>query len=201
MIQGNMEKIIELYAQGYSIREISKELGIDTSQVEKQLIEYKLAKLSTQETASIFETTISKPKEERIGFLKELPKEQKHLFLREITEFLQQSNHNAEDVMAALWIIGELKIGSLSHFLCQYSGSPNKNIKRIVFSSMGKIHDNRFIPYLKTGCRDSGIQVRMYAIKSLSTYEFENKKNFFAEIAQRENDLRNLELLYTIIIE
>ncbi len=194
-----MEKIVKLYDQGFSIHEISGLLSIDKKLVEEIIIEHKLSKISSTEAIGIFDRTISLVKNERLDYLMSLSTKEKHQFVDELTDFLDAQKQNAEDVMASLWIIGELKLHNFSHYLCKYSSSANKNIKRITYSSMGKIHNAVFIPYLKTGCKDNGIQVRMYAIKSLAGYHFQNKYEFFCDILKKETNPRNREILQQII--
>ena len=196
-----MNQIIELYRQGLTIPQISQRLCMENNLVENVIIEYKLRKIASKDTLSIFRNTISQPKDERIQYLTSLSNDEKHLFIEELSTFFSKKNQNSEDVMISIWIVGELKIQKLSYVLCQFSSSRNRNIKRMVYSSMGKMIDFRFIPYLKTGCKDQGIQVRMYAIKSLALYDFEDKITFFEKLLCMESNERNREILKNIIYE
>lgn len=194
-----MENIKKLYQAGYTMQEISEQLNMEYKTVQNILMSYKLEQLKKDKHHSLLEEILALSKTERESYIPSLsPVEIKQL-KEDISSFLSENKNNYEDVVGVIWIIAEMNFLQFSDFLCLHSSSKNKNIKRIVYSSMGKMMNTCFIPYLKMGCRDEGIQVRMYAIKSLEKYYFENKKHFFEELLKKEINLRNQEILKAII--
>lgn len=191
--------IKNLYSQGFTIDYISAKLHISKEEVENTVIKIKLQELNKPTLVSILKNALSMPKENRLAYLSKLNEADKKILQEDISLFLNNSKNNYEDTVVAIWIIGEMNFVGLSDILCKYSASSNKNILRIVYSSMGKIIDDRFIPYLKMGCRNDGIQVRMYSIKSLGKYSFFNKFSFYSDLLKFENDSRNKHIISDIL--
>lgn len=204
-LRSAMNKILQLYNDGHTIQEITALTQLDKVTVESVIIEFKLKKLeyhSKEVKKNRLENIISLNKEDRINFIRELPGDTVESLENEILEYISDhKNINYEDIISIVWLIGELQMDSLSEILCQFSSSKNGNIQRIVYSSMGKLINSRFIPYLKMGCKSSGIQIRMYSIKSLEKYNFDGKKHFFEILLNNETNANNISLLKKIINE
>lgn len=197
-----MCKIWDLYKGGLSIHKISEQLNIDFSKVESVIINEKLKGLESQVSSNkkLLDEIIILGKNDRIAYLENLPYDEK-LILESQIKVRAKDRINHEDVVTIIWLIGELQLNNLSELLCRYSSSPNGNIQRITYSSMGKLMNMRFVPYLKMGCKNKGVQVRMYAIKSLTKYDFYMKEDFFLSLLDIEENIRNKELIISAIEE
>lgn len=195
-----MSTIVELYNNGKNIKSIAQILNLDESYVQEQIIQHKLKKVEYITEESILISALSMNKGDRIDFLFTLDKSSIQILQNEIQDYIK-TTRPYEDIVTILWIIGELHLSELSEILCLHSSSKNGNIKRITYSSMGKLRLPQFVPYLKMGCSDEKSQVRMYAIKSLSKYDHEPHKLFFQKILLTESDGRNREILLKIINE
>ena len=198
-----MDNVWDLYKSGKSIGEIAARLELDPATVEAMIIDKKLTTLVSHPTkeANLLEEIMVMGKAQRLEFIEDLSKEEIHTLENEIKLLTSKENMNYEDIVSIVWIIGELKLVNLSEFLCRHSSSNNGNIQRIVYSSMGKLLNNRFVPYLKMGCKSHGVQVRMYAIKSLSKYDFDHKNKFFMDLFKKETNMRNQDIIKLILEE
>ncbi|MDO4710441.1 MAG: hypothetical protein Q4A75_00575 [Peptostreptococcaceae bacterium] len=196
-----MKKIKELYSKGYTVKQIASFLKIPPSQVEYAVMEYKFEKLQSPKPMSLVEEILALSKEKRIEYLREFSESRSESLKKDIFIFLKKTKMNYEDIVGIIWIVGEMRFQEFADLLCLHTSSKNGNIKRIVYSSMGKMDMDRFIPYLKMGCKDPMVQVRMYAIKALSKYKLDDKKEFFISLLQRETNSKNKEILKIIIGE
>ena len=198
-----MENVLNLYKEGKQITEIASITGIDRALIESFIIDFKLKNIeniSSSGSESILEQILKLNKNSRIEFLHSFEKNKISILEEEIFVYMEKNKRaHYEDIVTIIWLIGELKLENLSEIICALSASKNGNIQRIAYSTMGKFYNERFVPYLKMGCKNNGIQIRMYAIKSLSKYNFADNKKFFASILQNENNLKNREILEDII--
>ncbi|WP_028828336.1 HEAT repeat domain-containing protein [Proteocatella sphenisci] len=199
------EESYKLYKAGKNISEISKILEIDENQVRQHIIDAKLSlslniKLQPQNNTTLKKLLLME-KADRINFLQNITFDFKKELVNEISVFLNHEKNNAEDLSMVVWIIGELKLEKFNDYLKKLSFSYNGNIKRMAFSSMGKIYDEEFIPYLKQGCKDNKPQVRSYAIKSFSKYNTEDKIDFLRKVYKSETVEYNKDIILRIVKE
>lgn len=199
-----MDYIWNQYRLGKSVDEIAKAVAMNPRIVEQHLLRC----ISKQDhrvescRGTILETSIAMSREERIQYIRSLSEDEySELKMQIHTYFIGSKHRHYEDVVAVLWIIGELELDEFAEILCMHTASKNGNIQRIAYSSMGKLYNMRFIPYLKMGCRHSGIQIRMYAIKALSKYKFDDKSAFFQSVLQNEKNPKNQRLLIELLKE
>lgn len=197
------EESYKLYKQGKTVFEISSILKIDENKVKQHIIDAKLSQSLTFEPddQSVLENILLMQKEERLEFLKSIEIDMKNAIISEISVFLKQEKINSEDMSMVIWLIGELKIYDFNDYLKKLSFSYNGNIKRMTFSTMGKIYDEEFIPYLKQGCKDNKPQVRSYAIKSFSKYDTDDKVDFLRKIYRNETADYNKDIILKIVKE
>jgi len=199
------EETYKLYKIGKNISEISHVLEIDENQVRQHIIDAKLSlsvNLNVQpENRTMLKKLLLMEKVDRINFLQNITLDLKNELINEISDFLNQEKNNAEDLSMVVWIIGELKLEKFNDYLKKLSFSYNGNIKRMAFSSMGKIYDEEFIPYLKQGCKDNKPQVRSYAIKSFSKYNTDDKIDFLRKVYKSETVEYNKDIILRIVKE
>lgn len=199
------EETYKLYKIGKNISEISHVLEIDENQVRQHIIDAKLSlsvNLNVQpENHTMLKKLLLMEKVDRINFLQNITLDLKNELINEISDFLNQEKNNAEDLSMVVWIIGELKLEKFNDYLKKLSFSYNGNIKRMAFSSMGKIYDEEFIPYLKQGCKDNKPQVRSYAIKSFSKYNTDDKIDFLRKVYKSETVEYNKDIILRIVKE
>lgn len=190
-----MNKVEELYRQNKRVGEIAELLNLPVQDVEEQVIAFKMAHFNKNEPHNILQQLLIADKTTRIEKIHRLSEEEKRYLRNELHHFFHQKKQNPEDTVLVIWLIGEMHFEEFTEILCQFTASKNGNIKRMVYSAMGKIRNSRFIPYLKMGCKDDMVQVRMYSLKSLMGYSFEQKSAFFQNLLLSETDLRNQKII------
>lgn len=201
-----MDIIWKLYKEGRTIPEITEITRLEKSLVEAFIIDAKMNHINIQlqettSSTSILKEILKLDKTARIKFLDSLDESINDALEKEISAYVNAANNiHYEDIITILWVIGERKLDNLSELVCSFSASKNGNIQRIAYSTMGKIKNKRFIPYLKMGCKNKGIQIRMYAIKSLAKYRFYGDEDFFGAILENEVNERNKEIIKETII-
>lgn len=196
-----MNKIEELYLQNKTLAEIAEQLNLPIQTVERKVIDFKMNRLTKEHQSTFLSNILILDKANRLDYLRSLSESDKNLLHNEVHDFFKIKKQNPEDVVLVIWLIGEMHFDEFTEILCQFTASKNGNIKRIVYSAMGKLQNERFIPYLKMGCKDTMIQVRMYAIKSLGRFSFSQKKEFFIGIYENETNERNKNILKELIGE
>lgn len=197
------EESYKLYKQGKTILEIASILKIDENQVKQHIIDAKLSQslIYEPDEQSMLQNILLMQKEERLDFLQSVTVDMKKTITSEIAVFLKQEKINSEDISMVIWLIGELRIDDFNDYLKKLSFSYNGNIKRMAFSTMGKIYDEEFIPYLKQGCKDNKPQVRSYAIKSFSKYNTYDKIDFLRKVYRKETADYNKDIILKIVKE
>ncbi|MDO5095673.1 MAG: HEAT repeat domain-containing protein [Peptostreptococcaceae bacterium] len=196
-----MNKIEELYLQNKTLAEIAEQLNLPIQTVEQKVIDFKMNRLTKEHQSTFLSNILILDKANRLDYLRSLSESDKNLLHNEVHDFFKIKKQNPEDVVLVIWLIGEMHFDEFTEILCRFTASKNGNIKRIVYSAMGKLQNERFIPYLKMGCKDTMIQVRMYAIKSLGRFFFSQKKEFFIGIYENETNERNKNILKELIGE
>ena len=197
------EESYKLYKQGKTILEIASILKIDENQVKQHIIDAKLSQslIYEPDEQSMLQNILLMQKEERLDFLQSVTVDMKKTITSEIAVFLKQEKINSEDISMVIWLIGELRIDDFNDYLKKLSFSYNGNIKRMAFSTMGKIYDEEFIQYLKQGCKDNKPQVRSYAIKSFSKYNTDDKIDFLRKVYRKETADYNKDIILKIVKE
>ncbi|MGB5822536.1 MAG: HEAT repeat domain-containing protein [Proteocatella sp.] len=204
-----LKESYNLYLKGKNISEISEMLKIEENLVQQHIINAKLShsfSLNTNtnakvNTSNVLEQFLVLDKNDRIAKLESLAPKSKALLIVELGKFLGEDARNAEDYMLVIWIIGELGIRDYNDYLKKLSFSYNGNIKRMVFSAMGKIYDEAFVPYLKQGCKDPKPQVRSYAIKAFAKYNTDDKLEFLRKVYKNETVDYNRKIILRAVKE
>ncbi len=155
-----------LYLENKTVKQISMIRNIDEEVVKLHLLQTKkeITQLSIKENThiGIYEyLSFSKP--DRESYLYNMTEDFKEMFIKEIYSPLDNTK-NIDDLMVLIWTIGELKIDKFNKQLKYFSSHPHGNIRRMVFSAMGKINSVEFLPYIIQGMKDKKPQVKQYAI-------------------------------------
>ena len=191
-----------LYLEKKTISEISKILNIEENLVQQHIISAKLDQnFDKNIDNNILENLLVIDKNKRIQKISSFEYKDIEKLTLEIYNFLNLESNNPEDCALVIWIIGELKLKKFDEYLKKLSFSYNGNIKRMVFSTMGKIYNPEFVPYLKQGCKDKKPQVRSYAIKSFANYYTEDKLDFLRKIYKQETEEYNRKIILKVVKE
>lgn len=191
-----------LYLEKKTISEISKILNIEENLVQQHIISAKLDQnFDKNIDNNILENLLVIDKNKRIQKISSFEYKDIEKLTLEIYNFLNLESNNPEDCALVIWIIGELKLKKFDEYLKKLSFSYNGNIKRMVFSTMGKIYNPEFVPYLKQGCKDKKPQVRSYAIKSFAKYNTEDKLDFLRKIYKQETEEYNRKIILKVVKE
>ena len=191
-----------LYLEKKTISEISKILNIEENLVQQHIISAKLDQnFDKNIDNNILENLLVIDKNKRIQKISSFEYKDIEKLNLEIYNFLNLESNNPEDCALVIWIIGELKLKKFDEYLKKLSFSYNGNIKRMVFSTMGKIYNPEFVPYLKQGCKDKKPQVRSYAIKSFAKYNTEDKLDFLRKIYKQETEEYNRKIILKVVKE
>lgn len=191
-----------LYLEKKTVTEISQILKIEENLVQQHIISAKLNQnFGNIKEDNFLEKLLAMNKSERLEEISNLSDETETDLALEILNFLNKETKNPEDCALVVWIIGELKLKKFDEYLKKLSFSYNGNIKRMVFSTMGKIYNSEFIPYLKQGCKDNKPQVRSYAIKAFAKYNTEDKLEFLRKIYKNETVEYNRQIILRVVKE
>lgn len=191
-----------LYLEKKTVTEISQILKIEENLVQQHIISAKLNQnFGNIKEDNFLEKLLAMNKSERLEEISNLSEETKCNLALEILNFLNKETKNPEDCALVVWLIGELKFKNFDEQLKKLSFSYNGNIKRMVFSTMGKIYNPEFVPYLKQGCKDSKPQVRSYAIKAFAKYNTEDKLEFLRKIYKKETVDYNRQIILKVVKE
>lgn len=191
-----------LYLEKKTISEISKILNIEENLVQQHIISAKLDQnFDKNIDNNILENLLVIDKNKRIQKISSFEYKDIEKLTLEIYNFLNLESNNPEDCALVIWIIGESKLKKFDEYLKKLSFSYNGNIKRMVFSTMGKIYNPEFVPYLKQGCKDKKPQVRSYAIKSFAKYNTEDKLDFLRKIYKQETEEYNRKIILKVVKE
>lgn len=191
-----------LYLEKKTITEISKMLKIEENLVQQHIISAKLNQnFGNIQEDNFLEKLLAMDKADRLLKIANLSEQDKNNLALEISKFLEQETNNPEDCALVVWIIGELKFNNFEENLKKLSFSYNGNIKRMVFSTMGKIYNPEFVPYLKQGCKDKKPQVRSYAIKAFAKYNTEDKLDFLRNVYRQETVEYNRQIILKVVKE
>lgn len=191
-----------LYLEKKTISEISKILNIEENLVQQHIISAKLDQnFDKNIDNNILKNLLVLDKNKRIQKISSFEYKDIEKLNLEIYNFLNLESNNPEDCALVIWIIGELKLKKFDEYLKKLSFSYNGNIKRMVFSTMGKIYNPEFVPYLKQGCKDKKPQVRSYAIKSFAKYNTEDKLDFLRKIYKQETEEYNRKIILKVVKE
>ena len=191
-----------LYLEKKTITEISKMLKIEENLVQQHIISAKLNQnFGNIQEYNFLEKLLAMDKADRLLKIANLSEQDKNNLALEISKFLEQETNNPEDCALVVWIIGELKFNNFEENLKKLSFSYNGNIKRMVFSTMGKIYNPEFVPYLKQGCKDKKPQVRSYAIKAFAKYNTEDKLDFLRNVYRQETVEYNRQIILKVVKE
>ena len=191
-----------LYLEKKTISEISKILNIEENLVQQHIISAKLDQnFDKNIDNNILENLLVIDKNKRIQKISSFEYKDIEKLTLEIYNFLNLESNNPEDCALVIWIIGELKLKKFDEYLKKLSFSYNGNIKRMVFSTMGKIYNPEFVPYLKQGCKDKKPQVRSYAIRSFAKYNTEDKLDFLRKIYKQETEEYNRKIILKVVKE
>ncbi len=157
-----------LSLEGKSIEAISKIRNLDSSTVQKHIINCKikyrfLAKSNNM--PELFKVLLSCPKDERIFVINGLDRVNKAKLMNYIkTSYMDMELKEKE---GAIWIMGEMRENIFVDILIKASVNNHVNIRRMAISALGKIGDLRGEAALIRGLSDENLQVVAYAIKSL----------------------------------
>lgn len=191
-----------LYLEKKTVTEISQILKIEENLVQQHIISAKLNQnFGNIKEDNFLETLLAMNKVERLEEISNLSEKTKCNLASEILNFLKRDTNNPEDCALVVWLIGELKLKNFDEHLKKLSFSYNGNIKRMVFSTMGKIYNPEFVPYLKQGCKDNKPQVRSYAIKAFAKYNTEDKLEFLRKIYKKETVDYNRQIILKVVKE
>lgn len=191
-----------LYLEKKTITEISQMLKIEENLVQQHIISAKLNQnFGNIREENFLEKLLAMDKADRLSKIADLSEKDKNNLALEILNFLEQETNNPEDCALVVWIIGELKFNNFEENLKKLSFSYNGNIKRMVFSTMGKIYNPEFVPYLKQGCKDKKPQVRSYAIKAFAKYNTEDKLDFLRNVYRQETVEYNRQIILKVVKE
>lgn len=177
-------------------------LKIEENLVQQHIISAKLNQnFGNIQEDNFLEKLLAMDKADRLLKIANLSEQDKNNLALEISKFLEQETNNPEDCALVVWIIGELKFNNFEENLKKLSFSYNGNIKRMVFSTMGKIYNPEFVPYLKQGCKDKKPQVRSYAIKAFAKYNTEDKLDFLRNVYRQETVEYNRQIILKVVKE
>lgn len=159
-----------LYKEGKPIESIALIRRMSKQEVEKDIIKSKIF-LSKDSKKEIREDRlvklISLPKKDRILYLKNITEEEKNKLSDEIyNRYIKFKNQ--EDRMILIWLIGELNEERFLPFLRMELRSKNVNYRRLACSALGKMGNKEAKPWLEATLKDENPQVRQYAVKALS---------------------------------
>lgn len=203
MILDYQKESYRLYLEKKTISEISKILKIEENMVQQHIISAKLNQNFDKKLKdnTLLDEILIMEKTDRLKAMEVMDESSKISLSYEIKAYLNKENKNPEDCALVVWIIGELKLKNFDEYLKKLSFSYNGNIKRMVFSSMGKIYNPEFVPYLKQGCKDKKPQVRSYAIKSFAKYNTEDKLDFLRKVYKQETEEYNRRIILRVVKE
>lgn len=167
-----------LFLEGKSIEAISKIRNIDSSIVQKQIIEGKIKYrfLAKSKNIEEFFTVIAKAgKEDRLLVISSLSLQNKNNMIRYIRK--NYVDMKAKEKEAAIWILGEMKEKSCIDILSKAAVHKFVNIRRMAVSAMGKIEDISAENVLIRALEDKNPQVVMYAVNSLAKIKSQKAYN------------------------
>ncbi|ABR48384.1 PBS lyase HEAT domain protein repeat-containing protein [Alkaliphilus metalliredigens QYMF] len=187
-----------LFLEGKSVSLISQIRNLSKEEVDQQIIESKVKmkqSKKTQDFSQVFMVLLASTKEERLNFLLQsdgLVKEElmKYMVIRIPTI------ENAEDLMIALWLAGQLKDKRLLPAIHQESNHKHGGVRRMVCSALGKIQDRSSLDVLHRALQDGKPQVRQYAAKSLARIGNEKTVTRLKALLKNPNETEYVQRAY-----
>ena len=158
-----------LFLEGKSIEVISKIRGLETSEVQRHIIEgkikYRLLSKSNN-IEELFHSIATAGKQDKLRVLNSLDDKTKQEILKFVKDrYIQMSSKDKE---AAVWIVGELRDVNSKGILIKGSVHKSFNVRRLSVSAIGKLQDKDLEMTLIRALDDSNPQVVTYAIGSLA---------------------------------
>lgn len=157
-----------LYKEGKSINLISRIRNINEETVQKHIINAKFIfkNNNLKKREDLFIELLASTKEQRIEALSLMNSDEK----KDLAIYLVKkipTIKNADDMMIALWIAGELKENILLPVIHIQLDHRHGGVRRMVCSALGKINSVESIDVLHKALQDVKPQVRQYASKAL----------------------------------
>lgn len=157
-----------LFLEGKSIEVISRIRNLDSSIIQKHIIDGKIKYRFLAKSNSIedfFTAVATAGKEDKLEVLNAMDNNNKINLIKYVRE--NYVDMRAKDKEAAIWILGELKDKYSMDILIKASVHKFVNIRRMAVSAIGKIGDISGEQALIRALEDSNPQVVMYSINSL----------------------------------
>lgn len=152
----------ELYKENKTVAQIARIRNIGEDQVKIHLLTVQ-RKNTISQKEDLIKAYLAMSKDERQEYLSLLQGEEESVFCRRLAETFAE-DHHIEDRMVLIWTIGEMNLKALYSQLKFFAKHPHGNMRRMVYSSMGKTGSREFLPYVVQGFKDVKAQVRQYAV-------------------------------------
>lgn len=152
----------KLYKEGKTVAQIARIRNIGEEQVKIHLLTAQRKNVISQKE-DLIQRYLALSKDERQVYLSLLHGDEEEAFCRRLKEAFEEDYH-IEDRMVLLWTIGEMNLKAFYGQLKFFAKHPHGNVRRMVYSSMGKTGNREFLPYVVQGFKDTKAQVRQYAV-------------------------------------
>lgn len=181
-----------LYADSFTVPQISRIRNMTEESVNKDLILAKtrlreIRKSSDTQKSDVIEKYLSLSKEERLDFIKEVPKNKLESFKMKIYKSILKTD-NAEDLMVLVWTVGELKDDRFLNIIYPLLDKSHSNLRRISYSALGKIGNYDSCRYIEMGLSDSNPQIRQYCAKYLGKIGTRNSLRILENVIKNKSD-------------
>ena len=132
-----------LYADSFTVPQISRIRNMTEESVNNDLILAKtrlreIRKSSDTQKSDVIEKYLSLSKEERLDFIRKVPKNELESFKMKIYKSILKTD-NAEDLMVLVWTVGELKDDRFLNIIYPLLEKSHSNLRRIAYSALGKL--------------------------------------------------------------
>ncbi|SFE70880.1 HEAT repeat domain-containing protein [Peptostreptococcus sp. D1] len=181
-----------LYADSFTVPQISRIRNMTEESVNKDLILAKtrlreVRKSSDTPKSDIIEKYLSLSKEERLDFIKKVPKNELESFKMKVYKSILKTD-NAEDLMVLVWTVGELKDDRFLNIIYPLLDKGHSNLRRIAYSALGKIGNSDSCRYIEMGLSDSNPQIRQYCAKYLGKIGTRNSLRILENVIKNKSD-------------
>lgn len=146
-----------------------------------------IRKSSDTQKSDVIEKYLSLSKEERLDFIKEVPKNKLESFKMKIYKSILKTD-NAEDLMVLVWTVGELKDDRFLNIIYPLLDKSHSNLRRISYSALGKIGNYDSCRYIEMGLSDSNPQIRQYCAKYLGKIGTRNSLRILENVIKNKSD-------------
>ena len=181
-----------LYADSFTVPQISRIRNMTEESVNNDLILAKtrlreIRKSSDTQKSDVIEKYLSLSKEERLDFIRKVPKNELESFKMKIYKSILKTD-NAEDLMVLVWTVGELKDDRFLNIIYPLLEKSHSNLRHIAYSALGKIGNSDSCRYIEMGLSDSNPQIRQYCAKYLGKIGTKNSLRILENVIKNKSD-------------